>query len=58
MATRKRNPQQAQPGREKREVPIVTKVSGKDVDQAIRRLSEATAPYFRAGGPLMPDQRS
>jgi hypothetical protein len=57
MPTSKRNPQQAAPGSEKREIPIVTKVSGKDIDQAIRRLSEATAPYFRAGGPLMPDQR-
>jgi hypothetical protein len=58
MATGEQNPRRAAPEPVKRERPIVTKVSGKELDQAIRRLSEATAPYFRSGGPLMPDKPS
>jgi hypothetical protein len=58
MAANRRNQTQAEPDRSERERPIVTKVSGEDLDQAIKRLSEATAPYFRSGGPLMPDKPS
>ncbi len=47
---------QTEPQRDDREDPVVTKITGKDLDQTIRRLSEATAPYFRPGGPLMPDE--
>jgi len=58
MTTNRRNQTQAEPDRFERERPIVTKVSGEDLDQTIKRLSEATAPYFRSGGPLMPDKPS
>jgi hypothetical protein len=35
---------------------IVTKISGKDIDLTIDRLSAATASYFRPGGLLMPKE--
>ncbi len=57
MATNERD-HQDEPDRQERDRPIVTKVSAKDLDQAIRRLSDVTAPYFRSGGPLMPDKSS
>lgn len=33
---------------------FVEKISGRDLDLTIDRLSAATAPYFRPGGLLMP----
>jgi predicted Zn-dependent protease len=37
-----------------REEPLVIPVTGADLDRTISRLGAASAPYFRAGGPLMP----
>jgi hypothetical protein len=45
------------PSHEESQAPLVKKVSGSDLDQAISRLSKATAPYFRSGGVLMPDEQ-
>jgi hypothetical protein len=30
----------------------ITKLTSKDADTSLRKLNEATAPFFRVGGPL------
>ena len=30
----------------------ITKVTSQDADTSVRKLSKATAPFFRVGGPL------
>lgn len=56
MAVEKEEQPRIEPDRGRPDGPIVTKISGDDLDRTIERLSEATAPYFRPGGPLMPDR--
>jgi len=60
MATDKQDRHEPGPDKTRRSQPdgdvIVTKISGKDMDLTIKRMSLATAPYFRPGGPLMPKE--
>lgn len=56
MATRNEDQPNIKPNGDRPDEPIVTKVSGKDLDQTIERLSQATVPYFRPGGALMPEK--
>lgn len=62
MATAEHDKHDRELGKARRSQPdgdvIVTKISGKDMDMTIKRMSLATAPYFRPGGPLMPHKPS